>query len=311
MIKKTIHIGNPAYLSLNHRQLVIKIPEIEKDDDLSASIKEECTRRIPTEDIGILLLDHQQITITHGLIRELIANNCALVSCDKKGLPAGLLLSCSGNSIQTERYRYQIEASQPLKKQLWQQTVKAKIYNQAMLLSDTTETPIKKMLRWHSTVKSGDPDNLEARAAAYYWSNIFPQINDFTRSREDAPPNNLLNYGYAVLRAIVARALVASGLLPSLGIHHRNRYNTYCLADDVMEPYRPYVDSLIIKMMHDKIDISEITIEHKRELLSIPILDVTINGEKSPLMIAVQQTAASLARCYSGEARKIKYPEIL
>ena len=156
---------------------------------------------------------------------------------------------------------------------------------------------------------SGDPDNMEARAAAYYWAHLFPDIPSFTRRREGEPPNHLLNYGYAILRAIIARNLVASGLLPTLGIHHHNRYNAYCLADDVMEPYRPYVDQLVIQVMQAFDDISELTRELKAELLRIPVLDVVVDGKRSPLMVAAGLTTASLARCYAGEARQLAYPQ--
>ena len=164
---------------------------------------------------------------------------------------------------------------------------------------------------WANDVKSGDPDNLEARAAAFYWKYVFKQYPDFVRGREEAPPNNLLNYGYAILRACVARGLVTSGLLPTLGIHHHNRYNAYCLADDIMEPYRPFVDRLVIKIMTEFEDISKLTVDIKSRLLTIPTIDVSINGKKSPLMIAVGLTTSSLSKCFSGELRKISYPEIL
>ena len=166
------------------------------------------------------------------------------------------------------------------------------------------------MLAWAGEVKSGDSDNLEGRAAAYYWRNLFPDILGFTRDRNGLPPNNLLNYGYAILRAVVARALVGSGLLPTLGIHHHNRYNAYCLADDIMEPYRPYVDALVCRLVSDGHITEELTTELKHELLQIPTLDVVINGKRSPLMVAVGQTTASLYRCFSGEQRKIAYPEM-
>lgn len=158
-------------------------------------------------------------------------------------------------------------------------------------------------------MKSGDSNNLEARAAAYYWKNLF-QIEGFTRDRDGIPPNNLLNYGYAILRAVVARGLVVSGLLPTLGIHHHNRYNAYCLADDVMEPYRPYVDRLVCGMIKQGVDYTELTKELKAQLLTIPVLETHIAGKRSPLMVAVGQTTASLYKCFSGELRKISYPEM-
>ena len=308
MIKKTLYFGNPAYLSLKNSQMLIRLPEVERNETLPDKFKAEAVRTIPIEDIGVVVLDNNQITLTHGLMEKLLSNNCALVTCDNKRMPYGMMLPLSGNTTQTERYRYQIDASLPLKKQLWQQTVEAKIKNQAHVLSVTTGAVVKNMHKWRVDVKSGDPDNYEARAAVYYWANLFSDIEKFVRSREGEPPNNLLNYGYAVLRAVVARSLVASGLLPTLGIHHRNKYNAYCLADDIMEPYRPFVDKLVIEIMQSSSDITEITKEHKSQLLNIPVLDVIINNKRSPLMIAVQQTTASLAQCFMGDIRKIKYP---
>lgn len=308
MIKKTLYFGNPAYLSLKNSQLVIKLPEIEKNKNLIDRFKAEAVKTIPIEDIGVMILDNSQITVTHGVMEKLLDNNCALITCDSKRMPFGLMLPLAGNTTQSERFRHQIEASLPLKKQLWQQTVEAKIANQSYVLSSATGAMVKNMQKWSEDVKSGDPDNYEARAAVYYWANLFPDIVGFVRHREGVPPNNLLNYGYAVLRAIVARSLVGSGLLPTLGIHHRNKYNAYCLADDIMEPYRPFVDKLVIEIMQTSSDISEITQEYKSRLLSIPVLDVVISNNRSPLMIAVQQTTASLAQCFMGEIRKIKYP---
>ncbi|HBU44167.1 MAG TPA: type II CRISPR-associated endonuclease Cas1 [Porphyromonadaceae bacterium] len=308
MIKRTLYFGNPAYLSLKKEQLVIQLPEVVKNSDLSEKFKQDAVSTIPIEDIGMVVLDNKQITVTHGVMEKLLANNCALITCDSNRMPMGLMLPLSGNTTQTERFKDQIEASVPLKKQLWQQTVEAKIRNQAYLLEKSTSSIVRNMLAWANDVKSGDPDNYEARAAVYYWANLFPKIQGFTRHREGIAPNNLLNYGYAVLRAVIARSLVASGLLPTLGIHHRNKYNAYCLADDIMEPYRPFVDSVIIDILKKNDDISEISKEHKTLLLNIPVLDVVINGQRSPLMIAVAQTTASLYQCFAGKIRKIKYP---
>jgi CRISPR-associated protein Cas1 len=223
-------------------------------------------------------------------------------------MPVGLMLPLAGNSVQTERFRDQLEASLPLKKQLWQQTVQAKIGNQADHLSRSAGVVVKNMQAWAGDVKSGDPDNYEARAAVYYWANLFPDIPEFSREREGIPPNNLLNYGYAILRAVVARSLVSSGLLPTFGIFHRSKYNAYCLADDIMEPYRPFVDKVVVEILRSGVDISELTPDIKARLLNIPVLDVTIGGQRSPLMLAVTQTTASLYKCFSGEVRKIKYP---
>lgn len=309
MIKRTLCFSNPAYLSLKNAQMVIKLPEVEKAD-VAELIKAEAVRTIPIEDIGVVVLDNRQITITQGLAESLLENNCAIITCDSTHLPVGLMLPLCGNTTQSERFRAQIDASLPLKKQLWQQTVQCKIRNQAAVLQNTRNAIVKNMLVWTGEVKSGDSDNLEGRAAAYYWRNLFPDILGFTRDREGVPPNNLLNYGYAILRAVVARALVGSGLLPTLGIHHHNRYNAYCLADDIMEPYRPYVDALVCQLVADGHLTEELTVELKRELLQIPTLDVVINGKRSPLMIAVSMTTASLQKCYAGEIRKIVYPSI-
>lgn len=310
MIKKTLYFGNPAYLSLTNKQLMIKLPEVEKNDSLPESFKKQAVRTIPIEDIGVILLDHKQITITQGLLEKLLENNCAVITCCSKRMPVGLFLPLCGNTTQSERFKDQIEASLPLKKQLWQQTVKQKIENQAVVLKQTRNEVVKNMLIWSNDVKSGDPDNYEARAAAYYWKNLFPNLPNFTRDREGIPPNNLLNYGYAILRAIVARSLVSSGLLPTLGIHHHNKYNAYCLADDIMEPYRPFVDKLIIEITGNYNYPDDLSTEIKTKLLGIPTLDVKINGKRSPLMIAVGQTTASLYKCFNGELRKISYPVI-
>lgn len=309
MIKKTLYFGNPAYLSMTKAQLVLRLPEVEKNDSLPLSFKQKAERTIPIEDIGVVILDHRQITVSHALLAALLDNNCAVITCDDAHLPVGLLLPLCGNTTQNERFRYQLESSVPLRKQLWQQTVQAKIANQAALLQQRG-IEVKNMQKWIGEVRSGDVDNMEARAAVYYWNNIFPQIPAFRRNRDGIPPNNLLNYGYAILRAIVARALVGSGMLPTWGIHHHNRYNAYCLADDVMEPYRPYVDSMICTMLDEKEKITELTTGVKARLLSIPVTEVNIGGQRSPLMVAVGQTTASLYKCFSGELRKIIYPEM-
>lgn len=309
MIKKTLYFGNPVYLSLKNAQLVIKLPEVVKNETLPESFKQASEITKPIEDIGVVVLDHKRITITSGVLEALLENNCAVITCDSKSMPVGLMLPLYGNTTQNERFRQQLDASLPLMKQLWQQTVKVKIENQAAVLQECTGVEIKCMKVWAADVKSGDSNNLEARAAAYYWKNLF-RIEGFTRDRDGIPPNNLLNYGYAILRAIVARGLVISGLLPTLGIHHHNRYNAYCLADDIMEPYRPYVDRLVYRMVKQGLNCGELTKDLKAQLLTIPTLDTTINGKRSPLMIAVGQTTASLYKCFSGELRKISYPEM-
>jgi CRISPR-associated protein Cas1 len=310
MIKKTLFFSNPAYLSLRDSQLVIKLPEVERAANLTEDFKKSAEVTRPIEDIGVVVLDHKQITITSGALEALLENNCAVITCDSRSMPVGLLLPLVGNTTQNERFRNQLDASQPLRKQLWQQTIQHKIKNQAAVLSQCTEAETRCMHIWANGVRSGDPDNTEARAAVYYWKNLFGHIQGFIRDREGVSPNNLLNYGYAILRAVVARSLVASGLLPTLGIHHHNRYNAYCLADDIMEPYRPYVDRLVYDISEQYGPDIEISKDIKAELLSIPTLDVVIGGKRSPLMIATAQTTASLYKCFSGELRRISYPEI-
>lgn len=310
MIKKTLCFSNPAYLSLRNSQLVIKLPEVEKAANLTEDFKKATEITRPIEDIGVVVLDHKQITITTGALSALLENNCAVITCDSRSMPVGLHLPLAVNTTQSERFRDQIDASQPLRKQLWQQTIQYKIRNQAAVLSICSKAETRCMTVWANEVRSGDPDNLEARAAVYYWKNLFGDIPNFIRSRDGVSPNHLLNYGYAILRAVVARSLVASGLLPTLGIHHHNRYNAYCLADDIMEPYRPYVDRLVLYIIEQYgIDI-ELSKDIKAELLSIPTIDVVINGKRSPLMVAAAQTTASLFKCFSGELRKIAYPEL-
>lgn len=310
MIKKTLCFSNPAILSLRDNQLVIKLPEVENGTHIPDGMKQSSVVTRPIEDIGVLVIDHRQVTITSGALEALLENNCAVITCDAHSMPVGLLLPLSGNTTQNERFRAQLEASLPLRKQLWQQTIQFKIRNQAEVLGQCTNKENRCMQIWANEVKSGDSDNIEARAAAYYWKNLFGDIPGFVRTRDGVPPNHLLNYGYAILRSVVARSLVASGLLPTLGIHHHNRYNAYCLADDIMEPYRPYVDRLVYDIAVQYGADVELSKDIKTELLSIPTLDVVISGKRSPLMVGVSQTTASLYKCFSGELRKIAYPQL-
>ncbi len=296
MIKRTLYFGNPAYLNTNNEQLVIEMHDSGE------------TKQVPIEDIGLLILDHQQITVTQALIAKLLANNTALITCDNTHHPTGLLLTLDGHTLQSQKHQAQLEATVPLKKQLWQQTVSAKINNQAAMLAFLREEN-KSLYNLAASVKSGDPDNAEAQAAAYYWKKVFPDFLAFRRERYGPPPNNLLNYGYAILRALVARSLVASGLMPTLGIHHRNQYNAYCLADDIMEPYRPYVDYTVYQIVRNNGSSLEMSPSMKKALLEVPAMDVVLEGKKSPLMNAVQRTTASLAKCFEGSTRKILYPE--
>lgn len=299
MIKRTLYFGNTARLRMQQSQLVVEYPDSNE------------TKSVAIEDIGMVIIDHQQVSVTHGLMNALIGNNAAVLWCDSHHLPKGLVLPMSANHVFTEKLRFQLDASEPLKKQLWKQTVQMKINNQAKVLQLSGKNT-DNMKYWSDSVGSGDPDNYEARAAAYYWKNIFEDNAQFTRHRFGAAPNNLLNYGYAILRALVARSLVASGCLPAVGIFHRNKYNAFCLADDIMEPYRPYVDVLVLKILDEEGDDfdGELTKEIKQKLLQVPVIDVMIENEKSPLMLAMQRTTASLMKCFEGESRKILYPEL-
>lgn len=294
MIKRTLFFGNPAYLSTKNEQLVVSYPD---SDDV---------KTVAIEDIGILVLENQQITITNGLLEKLVRNNAAIINCDQQHLPVGLLMPLSGHTEQSERFRNQINASVPLKKNLWQQTVSAKINNQAGLLLEKG-IAAKNMQHWAKNVTSGDTLNHEARAAAYYWQNLF-KMENFNRHQKGIPPNNLLNYGYAILRAITARAIVSSGMLPTLGIFHRNKYNAYCLADDIMEPYRPFVDLIVCHIIETEDNYEELSVGIKKHLLNIATIDVTIDDKKSPLMVAMSRTTNSLHECFEGTARKILYP---
>ena len=293
MIKRVLCFENPARLSLKLEQIVIELQDV--------------TRTVPIEDVGVVILDHKQITITHALIDALLANTCAIVTSNDKHLPVGLMLPLDGHNLQSERFREQIEASEPLKKQMWQQTVIAKILGQAHVLG-MQQIEHGNMFKWAKDVRSGDTDNMEARAAAYYWRNMFEK-DAFIRDPQGLPPNNLLNYGYSIVRAMMARALVGAGLLPTLGIHHHSRYDAYCLADDIMEPYRPFVDMKVLEMWNKGGVTSDISSDQKRELLGVTTMDVNISGHRSPMMLAIQTTAQSVQKCYSGTARKIIYPD--
>lgn len=293
MIKRVLCFENPARLSLKLAQMVV-----DREGDM---------RTVPIEDVGVVILDHKQITITHALIDALLANNVAIVTSNDKHMPVGLMLPLDGNTLQSERFRAQIDASEPLKKQMWQQTIVAKILGQAHILGEQGIEHTN-MLAWAKTVRSGDADNLEARAAAYYWRNMFEK-DTFIRDPQGLPPNNLLNYGYSIVRAMMARALVGAGLLPTFGIHHHSRYDAYCLADDIMEPYRPFVDRVVLDMWEQGDITSDILQGQKRQLLNITTMDVSINGHRSPMMLAIQTTAQSVQKCFSGEARKIIYPD--
>ncbi len=295
MIKRTLFFENPAYLNLQLEQLVISYPQ---------EFVKPIT--IPIEDIGIIVIESLHVTITSTLLNKLLQYGVGVFCCDERHMPSGLMLPLEGHTQQTERIRTQLNASLPLKKNLWQQTVSAKIVNQARLLHSRGQE-VENMMRWSREVQSGDQKNHEARAAVQYWSRLFPW-EGFTRNPDGESPNHLLNYGYSILRGITARAIVSSGMLPMLGIFHKNKYNAFGLADDIMEPYRPFVDALVLELVDSGEDFHQMKKEFKIHLMSIMRTDVLIDGQKSPLMVAMSRTTSSLYDCYSGKTRKILYP---
>lgn len=299
MIKRTLYFGNPGSLRLKDKQMSIEV-------QLDGAVK---TTTVPVEDIGIVILDNQQIVISHALIQALQTNNVALITCDERHMPQSVCLPLEGNTLQQERHEDQLNASEPLKKQLWAQTITQKIKNQSAVLA-SLNLEFEYLYPLHKNVKSGDSDNHEATAAAFYWSKLFGHVDNFVRHRGGPPPNQLLNYGYAILRGTIARSIVAAGLIPTLGLFHKNRYNAFCLADDLMEPYRPYVDRIVYDLVAQDGLKEGIHKEHKASLLKIPAIDVNMDDETSPLMIATQRTAVSLVKCFKGEQRKLVYPEM-
>ncbi|AKK74523.1 CRISPR-associated protein Cas1 [Chryseobacterium sp. P1-3] len=297
MITRSIYIGNPAYLKLKDEQMYILDPSTK---DLKG--------KIPVEDLGLLMLDHFQITISHQLIQKMMGNNVVVISCDAHHLPHGIMLPIYGHTEHSDRVKDQLEASEPLKKQLWKQTVECKIENQKEVLRRLGNY-YEPMTEYHRNVKSGDSTNMEGIAAQHYWKYLISL--DFLRARFGDSPNQFFNFGYSVLRSIVARAIVETGLLPVLGIFHKNKYNAYCLADDLMEPFRPFVDLLVMQWLERKPETEELDKEFKAHILKIATVDVGIDGKTRPLLIAVKMTASSLYKCYTGEKRLISYPELL
>ena len=295
MIKRTLFFSSACHLKIKDEQLVITNRDTGE------------LNQVPAEDIGFIVLDNQGITFTQSVIQHLSENNASVVFCDSTHHPSSMLFHLDSNQTQTEKFRNQINAKEPLKKKLWQQTVKAKITNQANLLK-RLKIDSSALERIAKNVKSGDTSNEESKAARLYWKNLMG--DDFRRDRYGLQPNSALNYGYTILRAAVARALAGSGLLPTLGIHHKNRYNSFCLADDIMEPYRQFVDKAVIGLKSDLNNDDELTKEIKAELLQVLTSDIIINNKKRPLMIGLTETTASLARCFAGETNKILYPEL-
>lgn len=294
MLKRALFFSNPVCLNLKDKQLVIHTKEMP-----------EMKRTIPIEDIGYIVLEHQQTAITLPLLNALADNNVAVIICGENRFPNTMLMQLNSNTTQGERYRAQVEASEPLKKGLWRQVIEAKIRNQAALLNKLEKDG--DILRpYYQNVKSGDSDNREGIAAKLYWNNLFG--SDFVRHREGKAPNNLLNYGYTLLRAAVARALMGSGLLPAFGIFHRNRYNAFPLADDIMEPYRPYVDEIVFMMYTN--GVTELNKESKAQLLRVLFTDTRFDKLMRPLDIGLSITSASLAKCFLGSTKKLSFPQL-
>ena len=294
MIKQTLMFTTPVSLSLRDQQMVITF----KDN------KETVTR--PIEDIGFVIIENPMVNITIPLLNELAENNVSVVFCDKKQMPKTMLMTLEGNTTQQESYKYQLEASAPTKKNVWKQLVECKIKNQSLLLNKMGKNG-DILKQYYMNVKSGDSDNREGAAAREYWGQIFD--SGFKREREGLPPNNLLNYGYTILRSAVSRALIGSGLYPAFGVFHRSRYNAFPLADDVMEPYRPFVDEIVYHLYYDE-GVNELDSQSKGKLLRSLFSDVKIGKVTRPLENALSITTASLLRMYKGETDKLSLPMI-
>lgn len=292
MLKRTLFFSTPYCLSLRNGQMILHTREAPDQ-----------RKSIPIEDIGFVVLEDQQTSITLPLLNALSDNNVAVILCGENRMPNAMLMNLDSNRTQGENYRAQIEASEPLKKGLWKQIVEAKIRNQAALLRKLARDG-DKLKPYYMNVKSADADNREGIAAKIYWSELFGP--EFIRTREGESPNDLLNYGYTILRAAVARAIMGSGLLPALGIFHRNRYNAFPLADDLMEPYRPYVDEIVYRLYAN--GHKQLTREVKGELLRILFVDTRFDKIVRPLEVGLTFTTASMAKCFAGIQKKVTYP---
>lgn len=296
MIKRIIEISQArTHLSIHYGQLIVK-----KEGQQVSSI--------PCEDIGVVLVDHRGTTYTHSVFTELLRCGAAVVLCGENHHPTGMLLPIESNTLQTERFRQQIETKEPVKKRLWKQIVRAKIKHQAKLSGKESDV-YKSLMSLRDGVRSGDPDNIEAQASRKFWPAYLQDVQ-FRRDINGLPPNNMLNYGYMVMRAAVARALCSAGLLPSLGIHHRNRYNAFCLADDMLEPFRGFVESKVREICEQEGTASELDQRTKAKLLEVLYEPVVIAGFKGPLMVGLHRTMASLQRCFAGEQKELDLPEI-
>lgn len=294
MLKRTLVFSNPMILSLKNQQLVIAY----KDNP-----NEKHT--VPIEDIGIVLLENQQINITMPLLNALVEGEVQVVICNNRGIPSAMVQSMNSNNLQGEILRSQIACGEVLKKRLWKQVVEAKIRNQASLLNSVGKDG-DVLKPFYSNVRSGDADNREGIAARVYFQRLFG--DNFIRKREETGINSLLNYGYSILRAAMCRAIVASGLLPAIGIFHHNRSNAYPLADDLMEPYRPFVDKAVYYLvMNRRTDLNK---DVKGELISVLYVDTMYEKIKRPLSIGLSMTTASMVKCLSKEINTLSLPSL-
>ena len=292
MLKRSLVFMHPAALSLRNGQMVIIRKEI-SDDNLTVAI----------EDIGLVMINHAMVSLTIPLLNALTEQNVAVIFCNEKGMPASMLYNLQGNTTQGETLRNQLEAGEVLKKTLWKQIIEAKIKNQAALLNKMgKEGSILKPL--YTNVKSGDSDNREGIAARLYWTALFG--SDFIRDRNIPGINSLLNYGYSVLRAAVTRALVSAGLLPALGIFHHHRSNAFPLSDDLMEPFRPFVDEIVFELTTQ--DETELSTATKSRLIRVLYVDTYFSKVTRPLSVGLSMTMASLAKCYAKEQKKLVVP---
>lgn len=294
MLKRTLFFGSPGKLSVKNTLLHYYPREGGEE------------RFFPLEDLGCIIIESLQITLTAYCLNALANCNIAVIFCDEHHLPSAQILSFAGNTLTHKNSEAQFLSTTALKGRLWQQTVKAKIRNQASCL-EKLGLPYQKLQYLSERTKAADDTNNEAVAARYYFQQLgVDEI--FLRERDGDPPNNALNYGYALLRAACARALTGSGLNSCIGIHHCNQYNAFCLADDIMEPYRPFADAMIFSE-RDFFTASELGKEHKARLLQLLVMDVKIGRECRPLVNALSFTTASLVRCFLREDKEIAYPE--
>ena len=292
MLKRTLVFSSPMILSLKNQQLVYAFKD---------TPNEKLT--VPIEDVGVVLLENQQTNITLPLLNALAESEVQVVICNNKGMPSAMIQSMDSNNLQGETLRNQISCGEVLKKQLWKQVIEAKIKNQASLLNNIGEEG-NILKPFYSNVRSGDVDNREGIAARIYFQHLFGDC--FVRNRDEMGINALLNYGYSILRAATCRAIVSSGLLPAIGIHHHNRSNAYPLADDLMEPFRPFVDGVVYDLVTR--GQMELTKEVKGELISVLYADTKYEKIIRPLSVGLSMTTASMVKCLSKELNTISLP---